>query len=257
LSGVLLGFAVHFKIYPFIYAMSLVWFLESDGDDDGSSYLNRLLHFFNRDRLLLGSSSILTFIFFNVAMYALYGAPYIEHSWSYHLTRLDHRHNFSLYSTLLHFTSSPGFHLSMPIERWAFIPQLVLSAILIPIAMAKKDLAATMLCQTFAFVTFNKVCTSQYFLWYLIFLPLYMPISRLSTRPVVAFLSLSAWVLGQAHWLYEGYKLEFLGEQTFVPGLWWASILFYLTNCGILGLIIKDVTELPNFTPVISKTKVS
>jgi phosphatidylinositol glycan class M len=87
--------------------------------------------------------------------------PYIEHSWLYHLTRLDHRHNFSPYNTLLHINSSPAASSSFQFERWAFLPQLLLSAVVIPIVLAKKDLSATMMCQTFAFVAFNKVCTSQ------------------------------------------------------------------------------------------------
>jgi phosphatidylinositol glycan class M len=50
-------------------------------------------------------------------------------------------------------------------ESIAFLPQIVLSAIIIPIVMAKKDLYSTFLAQTFAFVTFNKVCTSQVDRW--------------------------------------------------------------------------------------------
>lgn len=50
---------------------------------------------------------------------------------------------------------------SLELERLAFIPQLLLSVVLIPLALSKKDLPSTMLAQTFAFVAFNKVCTSQ------------------------------------------------------------------------------------------------
>jgi GPI mannosyltransferase 1 subunit M len=49
----------------------------------------------------------------------------------------------------------------MRLESAAFIPQLFLSAVALPLMLAKKDLPSTMLAQTFAFVSFNKVCTSQ------------------------------------------------------------------------------------------------
>jgi phosphatidylinositol glycan class M len=96
-----------------------------------------------------------------------YGWPFLEQSYFYHLVRSDHRHNFSPYNTLLYLSSSQKFASgvdvspSLELERLAFIPQLLLSTIMIPLALAKKDLPATMLAQTFAFVAFNKVCTSQ------------------------------------------------------------------------------------------------
>lgn len=54
-------------------------------------------------------------------------------------------------------TSSTGFR---P-ESFAFVPQLLFSCLLIPFVVAKKNLATSMMAQTYAFVTFNKVCTSQ------------------------------------------------------------------------------------------------
>jgi GPI mannosyltransferase 1 subunit M len=236
LAGVILGFAVHFKIYPFIYATSLIWWLES-----GTS--KSIMGFFNRDRITLSISALSTSMFFNVLSYAIYGPEYIRHSWLYHVTRLDHRHNFSVYNTLLHLHSSPSYSSasSTSFERLAFLPQILLSAVFIPLSLAKKDLAGAMLAQTFAFVAFNKVCTSQYFLWYLIFLPLYLPSSNLLKDPVLGLTALGAWVAGQAYWLWEGYRLEFLGEQRFVPGLFRAGIVFFAANCWILGVMIWDI----------------
>lgn len=62
---------------------------------------------------------------------------------------------------MLYINSSPSAASSLHLESLAFLPQILLSAIIIPLALAKRDLASTMLAQTFAFVTFNKVCTSQ------------------------------------------------------------------------------------------------
>lgn len=86
---------------------------------------------------------------------------FVRHSYTYHLTRIDHRHNFSVYNTLLHIKSAMGSSSALGVESLAFFPQLFLSVVAIPLLLAKKDLASTMLAQTFAFVTFNKVCTSQ------------------------------------------------------------------------------------------------
>jgi GPI mannosyltransferase 1 subunit M len=193
LAGLLLGFSVHFKIYPFIYAPAIVWWMDAERMEGGkegpkekkkssattavafsSSPLAPLLRFLTPDRIHLAAVSLATFAALNAAMYVLYGHEFLQHTFLHHVTRIDHRHNFSPYNVLLYLESArpyirattaaaagPGAARGLHIESVAFLPQLLLSCVLIPLVGAKKDLPATMLAQTFAFVTFNKVCTSQ------------------------------------------------------------------------------------------------
>lgn len=83
----------------------------------------------------------------------------------------------------------------------------------------------------------------QYFLWYMVFLPFYLPSSSLLARPRLGSLALGLWVLGQALWLQQGYQLEFLGQSTFVPGLWITSLLFFIINVWILGIVAADIRQ--------------
>ncbi|EXJ96025.1 phosphatidylinositol glycan, class M [Capronia coronata CBS 617.96] len=260
LSGILLGLCVHSKIYPFIYGASMLWALETRSSGSMNTKAQSVFKFFNADRILLVSTSLLTFTALNVLMYNNYGLPFLQHTFLHHLTRIDHRHNFSPYNTLLYLSSAQttvpsfsGSSLRFSFESLAFIPQLLLSAVLLPVGLAKRHLPATMLAQTLAFVTFNKVCTSQYFLWYLIFLPLYLADSSLTARPALGVTALALWVLGQAAWLQQGYQLEFLGRSTFVPGLFAASLAFFAINCWILGIVVQDVVEKPIEAPNTSR----
>lgn len=178
LAGVLLGLGVHFKIYPFIYAPAIVWWMDAQqmsgrtdaqiqAKKDGQSptkptaLLGKFIAFITPDRILLAIVSLTTFLGLNFVMYALYGMPFLTHTFLHHVSRIDHRHNFSPYNILLYLTSAHPSTALIKAESVAFLPQLVLSTVLIPIVGAKKDLPTTMLAQTFAFVTFNKVCTSQ------------------------------------------------------------------------------------------------
>ncbi|KAF5124195.1 GPI mannosyltransferase 1 [Metarhizium anisopliae] len=238
LAAALLGLGVHFKIYPCIWAPAIAWWMDDDRPRRKQARRRRA-RFLSRDRIQLAAVSLATFMGLNVLMYAVYGRPFLVHTFFHHLTRIDHRHNFSPYNVLLYLASSrPGIPLHA--ESLAFLPQLSLSCVLIPLVLAKKDLATTMMAQTFAFVTFNKVCTSQYFLWYMIFLPLYLPTSTFLRKPRLGMTALVLWLVSQGAWLHQGYELEFLGRSTFFPGLWASSVAFFLVNCWILGVIISD-----------------
>jgi phosphatidylinositol glycan class M len=75
----------------------------------------------------------------------------------------------------------------------------------------------------------------------MVFLPFYLPNSSLLARKWLGLAAALLWVATQALWLQQGFQLEFLGKSTFVPGLWLAGILFFLTNTWILGIIVSDV----------------
>lgn len=191
LAGVLLGLSVHFKIYPFVYGAAIVWWLDGErersirsGDvgqksksrsgassgarkDEERSVLSLVSTFLTPSRVQLTLTALATFSALNISMYILYGDPFLQHTYLHHLTRIDHRHNFSPYSTLLYLSAAGSSDLQTgetvhgSFESLAFIPQLFLSVVAIPLVLGKKSLPGTMLAQTFAFVTFNKVCTSQ------------------------------------------------------------------------------------------------
>jgi phosphatidylinositol glycan class M len=83
----------------------------------------------------------------------------------------------------------------------------------------------------------------------MVFLPFYLPSSSFLARKPLGLAAALLWVAAQALWLQQGFKLEFLGQSTFAPGLWIASTLFFLTNIWILGIIISDVSlsRLPSY----------
>lgn len=291
LAGLVAGFAVHFKIYPIIYIPTVIWSLASntpeikEKEEEKNEIRNKgrdsifpasvakksaVLNFVNRDRVVFGVTSAVTFLLLTLWMYQIYGWPFLQHTYLHHLSRIDHRHNYSPYSTLLYMSSSPpatesyaaavasgnGFRefaykvLGQP-SAWAFFPQLLLSGILLPLLFAKRDVPKTLFLQTFAFVTFNKVCTAQYFMWYMVLLPFYLPslINYLTCADdknkkkgcgvLVGLTMAGLWVGSQVLWVRQAYLVEFLGVSTFYPGLFTATLIFFIVNCLCLGLFIR------------------
>jgi phosphatidylinositol glycan class M len=77
-AGVLLGLGVHFKIYPFIYAPSIVWWLDDEkiGEGkgkfkEGGGIFDLAVRFCNGRRIKLAVISLLTFMGLNTLMYTM------------------------------------------------------------------------------------------------------------------------------------------------------------------------------------------
>ncbi|CCH45040.1 GPI mannosyltransferase 1 [Wickerhamomyces ciferrii] len=246
LSGLFAGLAIHFKIYPIIYIPTAVIYLSNTSNSKGPYYILALI---NKKSILFTISSVISFTSLGTLMYKIYGYEFLEHSYIYHLSRLDHRHNFSVYNISLYFASAlkstTNFEkFTLDFTTLAFLPQLVISAIILPFVFTKKSLTTTLFLQTLTFVTYNKVMTSQYFIWFLIFLPFSLRNSKLlGENKVQGITCLLLWIISQSSWLFFAYKLEFLGENTFFPGLLLSSSFFFLSNNYVLGTFIDDLNR--------------
>eukprot|EP01135_Chromosphaera_perkinsii_P005263 Nk52_evm13s328 gene=Nk52_evmTU13s328 len=286
LCAVFFGLAIHMKFFPVIYSLGLFLFLDENFEPASSSSSSSssphssastssktsvsspplsftCSRFFNRNRLMCVLVSALTLGVLTGIMYWLYGYEFLYETYVYHIIRKDNRHNFSVYFYLLYLEfESTG--MARFVSLACFIPQVVLLVILS--VCFYRDIIFCCFTQTAVFVMFNKVCTSQYFNWYMCLLPLILPYQLckntskldkngnaskldfgLSFKRITAIAGcILFWFAGQGIWLAPAYFLEFEGRNVFMP-LWASGLAFFVINCLCLCLIITNHSLRPTF----------
>ena len=261
LSALIYGFAVHFKIYPIIYAPSLFLYLlykEFIQNKNGPKelepipFFQRIYHkikstiimvfsnLFTKTALFFVIISSGVFFFFLALFYKLIGYKFLYEYLLYHLIRKDHRHNYSIFYYTIYLTYDNDF--SKYLSLITFLPQMIL--ILSVTIFLYKDINLCLIVLTMIFVHFNKVITAQYFIWYLSLIPLIIHRNLLfGVKKLKAILLLTIWMIFEIIWNRYSHLLEYEGQNYFMS-MWIVNILFFLTTCWIVREIIVNTRKI-------------
>jgi phosphatidylinositol glycan class M len=272
-AGLFLGLSVHVKIYPIVYVPCFACGLLHRV---ASALAKQSDHHPSKPplQLLIKAATSPAFItplvtaavgvvagagLPTLLCYAWYGQQYLDEALLYHIGRIDHRHNFSPYWYPMYLGMAardvPGLlgggHPGTT-DAWlktglvAFVPQM--GALLTAAWILRRNVAHAITVVTMIFVCFNKVCTVQYFVWFLPLLPFVFASGAgagakaggaASGGAVVRGFALGlVWFVGIVVWMVMSVKVEFEGKPAYVP-LWLASVFFF----GMQVLVTRAVAS--------------
>ena len=215
-AGLLLGLATHLRLYPVIYAAPFLYNLGFEERRRRS--WRRALTF-----CVAFASGLLAPTLY---AYRAYGSIYVEEALLYHLRRADHRHSFSVFWLPIYLSRAlQDSRLNLLLKVAPFAAHFLLQAA--SLLALKHDMEQCTFAQTLLFVAANKVCTAQYFCWWLPLLLVVVDDWRRILRPV------RNWVLSCGLWLGVAYGLEFVGLPVHML-LWGCSLLFFRANVDLL-----------------------
>ena len=264
-SALVYGFAVHFKIYPIIYAPALYLYLvyreyelprtKGEEDEEKPKKLDSIcskfmflvkkccntlrifiMNLYKIKSLIFITVSASTFFFFLVVFYVCIGYKFLYEYLLYHIVRKDHRHNYSMFYYLIYLTYDSEF--SKLLSLIAFLPQMSLIGLVTFFLYKKINLCLIIL--TMIFVAFNKVMTAQYFIWFFSLIPLIVKNNALfSTKKAKGFILLVVWLFFEIIWNQYSHELEFNGKNTFIE-MWVVDIIFFIINCVCIKEIIVN-----------------
>ena len=221
LSAIIYGFAVHFKIYPIIYAPSIFLYLLYKEFVKNKQKEFPPIPFFERlfFKVISTIKMLFSFIFTKIAMsyiiisssvffvflgifYKLIGYKFLYEYLLYHLIRKDHR--IFLY----------------------------------------RDINLCLIVLTMIFVHFNKVITAQYFIWYLSLIPLIVHRNLLfNVKKCKALIMFSIWMFFELIWNTYSHLLEYEGKNYFMS-MWVVNICFFLISCLFIREIIINMRKI-------------
>lgn len=254
IAGFTHGVAIHSKLYPIIYTGSFMAYLATKDTENLSltsttfpwTNPRRLLHligiwtrrlFFAPVPLVFLLVSLKTFAGLTYLAVVRYGRVALDEGLLYHFSRVDHRHNYSMYWYWIYLARARIATNLQLMGRLLLVPQFIL-LVYSSLGLAPFHLGLALFVQTYLFVIHNKVITAQYFTWYLCLLPLCTDVLKLTRRVQLAVVLL---LLSIGTWLGSAYCLEMVGLAVH-KWVWVASVLYFLANVNLLGAILRSAS---------------
>jgi phosphatidylinositol glycan class M len=251
-AGLWHGLAVHSKLYPIIYSLSYMAYFATKSVAPAHSNtfpwtepsrLFRLIQLWicrllAPAPLLFLVSFITTFIGLTYLAVFWYGEIALQEGLLYHFSRVDHRHNYSMYWYWIYLAKARPHTNIANMGRLLVLPQVVL-LVYSSLGVGAYDLALALFLQTYLFVTHNKVITAQYFTWFLCLLPLCSDSFALTRRVQRALIGL---IMSIGLWLGSAYCLEMQGMAVH-KFVWIASVLHFCANVNLMGALLDSCVQ--------------
>ncbi len=204
-------------------------------------WIQRLL--FTPSSVIFLTCFLVTFGILTYLAVLFYGQEALDEGLLYHFSRVDHRHNYSMFWYWIYLARGRVAQLGVDLStstlakmgKGLLIPQLVL-LLYSSLGIAPYDLPFALFVQTFSFVAQNKVMTAQYFTWYLVLLPLCS--DRIKWKSYSMILALGLLGLSIVTWLGCAFLLEMKGMAVHLQ-VWLASVGFFTANVNLLRVIIN------------------
>jgi len=129
-------------------------------------------------------------------------------------------------------------HFGKILSLLTFLPQAIL--VFLASIFLFKNLNTCLIIITWIFVTFNKVVTAQYYLWYISLIPLIMPFNKMFlTKKTKACVLFGIWLYLEVYWNSFSHRLENNGQNLFLE-IWIFNMAFFLVNCVMIEEIASN-----------------
>lgn len=278
ISGIIYAIAIHFKIYPIIYLPIFIVYMSDNHKYANSNKHNNIIQYVTQliksvlftnviNKLLFVLSTLITLSSLTYVFYILYGYDFLYNSYLYHVSRIDHRHNFSIwfYSQYINYVNVDNTQYIANNVYSLYITLLQLfSIICCTLYMYNNNsnknnnrilhVCISLFALTNLFVHNNRVITAQYFLWYIVYMPLFMPYilqhynndndngndnnRGYRSKFHKLIITIILWFITEALWLSTGYNIEFKSKPVFIYAHI-ASLLFYTVNIYLVSIVVQ------------------